>query len=827
MKIFLSSTYIDLVEYRKAAHNALERLGQEVGRMEIFGARNEEAKTVALDQLEKSDLVVGIYAHRYGFIPESSDISITEQEYVYAKNKDKPVLCFVVDEDLVWPPKMIEKDAEKIKKLEDFKVKILKEKVVDFFTTPSDLAMRIATSVHNFLEENKPLIKASSPKIEIGDRSDVKRSSTLPSQPFFFGRDKELSDISIALNPNIRTWGALIYGPGGIGKTELAIRAAYLADPALFEQKIFITAKIRELTPEGEIQRDEFSRDNYLSILNELALELGEDGIPRRAPDERPDTLRLALKGKKALIIIDNLESLSNDDRSRIFQFLRRLPEGNKAIVTSRRRDDADAHIIPLEQLLLGEADKLISELVNRNPRLYKISENESKELFFSTNGNPLLIRWIIGQVGRKGSNIKTVEDAITFMRHAPRENDPLEYVFGDLLLSLTPTEKIVLAAMTHLSESPKPEWIGKITDLSESTVETVWDELVNRSMLVANKKKEMIFLPTLTNQFIQKKLPKEVKETEEKLARYALRTVLEFGARENRLGIINLEEKWPAISASLPYFVRHHHNDLQILCDTLDIFFKFTGRWDEWLWLNQQAELVALANEDYDNAGERAYKVGLIYSYLEKPNEILQYATRAEKHWGIIRTARIDIKGKTLVNHLRGISYKMSGNYEKAIDIITNALDSWKKTNPEGIEVAAVLNTLGEIQIKDGEMANNNEKFVDAERNFTEAIRLAKINNHKEGLANYIGNLADIAIKNHDWQKVESLASDALRFAEELGLQDAIAKENLHLAIAYMNLRHGGHRGLVASRKAVEIYKRLRHKDLPGAEAILREWES
>ena len=62
MKVFLSSTYIDLIEHRKAAHDALERIGQEVGRMEIFGARGEEATNVALDQLDKSVLIVGNYA---------------------------------------------------------------------------------------------------------------------------------------------------------------------------------------------------------------------------------------------------------------------------------------------------------------------------------------------------------------------------------------------------------------------------------------------------------------------------------------------------------------------------------------------------------------------------------------------------------------------------------------------------------------------------------------------------------------------------------------------------------------------------------------------
>ena len=40
MKVFLSSTYDDLVDYRKAAHDTLEQLGLHVVWMESFGARN-------------------------------------------------------------------------------------------------------------------------------------------------------------------------------------------------------------------------------------------------------------------------------------------------------------------------------------------------------------------------------------------------------------------------------------------------------------------------------------------------------------------------------------------------------------------------------------------------------------------------------------------------------------------------------------------------------------------------------------------------------------------------------------------------------------------
>jgi hypothetical protein len=139
---------------------------------------------------------------------------------------------------------------------------------------------------------------------------------------------------------------------------------------------------MRELTPEGEKPLKDFSRDNYFSMLNELALELGEDSIPRLAPDERPDPLRMAMSGKKILIVFDNLETLPEEERVRLFQFLSRLPAGNKAIVTSRRRADVDARIIRLDRLLHNEAMQLVDELAERYPRLRRAAQQERDELY-------------------------------------------------------------------------------------------------------------------------------------------------------------------------------------------------------------------------------------------------------------------------------------------------------------------------------------------------------------------------------------------------------------------------------------------------------------
>jgi hypothetical protein len=76
--------------------------------MEVFGARPLEATTACFEEIADSDVLVGIYAHRYGYVPPGQLASITEQEFDFAREKAKPTFCFVADEEYPWPPKHIE-----------------------------------------------------------------------------------------------------------------------------------------------------------------------------------------------------------------------------------------------------------------------------------------------------------------------------------------------------------------------------------------------------------------------------------------------------------------------------------------------------------------------------------------------------------------------------------------------------------------------------------------------------------------------------------------------------------------------------------------------
>ena len=98
-RIFVSSTFIDLIEHRKAVQDAIRQLGAIDISMENFGARDKRPKDECIRLItEESDIFIGIYAHRYGIIPEGDTISITEAEYNAASSVRLPRLIYLIDE---------------------------------------------------------------------------------------------------------------------------------------------------------------------------------------------------------------------------------------------------------------------------------------------------------------------------------------------------------------------------------------------------------------------------------------------------------------------------------------------------------------------------------------------------------------------------------------------------------------------------------------------------------------------------------------------------------------------------------------------------------
>jgi cold shock CspA family protein len=219
----------------------------------------------------------------------------------------------------------------------------------------------------------------------------------------FFGRGRELKRIKKAI---LGPWPVVsILGDGGIGKTAIALRAAYdlLDDPAAnFEAVVWVTAKATTLTS-GEIQNIGGAIQNSLGMFEAAAIELGaSDGESEDPAEEVLDYLATF----RILLILDNLETVTDQ---RLRDFLLDMPNGSKVLITSRIGLGIE-NPVKLEPLTDDESRSLLRALASiRNVDLLKsLDEPGLNKLVAKLKGHPLYIKWLVAgvQSGKRPSDL-------------------------------------------------------------------------------------------------------------------------------------------------------------------------------------------------------------------------------------------------------------------------------------------------------------------------------------------------------------------------------------------------------------------------------------
>lgn len=152
-RIYVSSTFTDLEEYRKLVSDLLRKMRHEDVAMEYYVAEDRRPLDKCLNDVASCDLYIGIFAWRYGSIPPGKKKSITELEYRKASETGKHCLIFLLHEAALWPTKFVDtgKDGEKIK---TFRKELAKKHQVSFFKSHQELMMDVAAAVHNWENEH-------------------------------------------------------------------------------------------------------------------------------------------------------------------------------------------------------------------------------------------------------------------------------------------------------------------------------------------------------------------------------------------------------------------------------------------------------------------------------------------------------------------------------------------------------------------------------------------------------------------------------------------------------------------------------------------------
>ena len=131
----ISSTAQDLPDYRDQVMDACLRASMFPKMMEHLPALDADAIKASLDLVDEADVYVGLFAHRYGYIPDGHDCSITQMEYERAVERGIPRLIFLMSDDVPVLPKDFDQ-GEAAVKLEALKERLKKERVANFFTSP-------------------------------------------------------------------------------------------------------------------------------------------------------------------------------------------------------------------------------------------------------------------------------------------------------------------------------------------------------------------------------------------------------------------------------------------------------------------------------------------------------------------------------------------------------------------------------------------------------------------------------------------------------------------------------------------------------------------
>ena len=154
MRVYLSSTYIDLKRHRAELGHYLRKSGYEVVMMEEYVARDQLVEFACKGDVTDCDVYIGIFAWRYGYVPSDANpeqLSVTEMEYTAAGKKPMTRLTFLLEETARWPKQLKDVDLTRISGLR----LQLKKHCSGYFATAAQLTAEVQSALRVYENQCK------------------------------------------------------------------------------------------------------------------------------------------------------------------------------------------------------------------------------------------------------------------------------------------------------------------------------------------------------------------------------------------------------------------------------------------------------------------------------------------------------------------------------------------------------------------------------------------------------------------------------------------------------------------------------------------------
>lgn len=422
------------------------------------------------------------------------------------------------------------------------------------------------------------------------------------------GRDAKLRDLQERLSSRNRFHIVTIDGIGGVGKTALAIEAAYRclkdknyesdsASPT-YEAVVFVSFKEKKMTHRGLKVEEKASRDKLREIFRAVAKVLETESIIRTTDLEEQQRRAVeAINNHDTLLILDDLQSITSTEEAQIFNFLGQLLGQTKIIITTRKQR-LGYSAIRLNALDEEDSLKLIkNQAFQRN---IEVSLQDAKELYQCYKGVPLALVLCVGRIA-SGYSIKGLvnKECPSFFEQVSHFcfSDSIEAIRDDPAYSL-------LLAISIFYDHPKIAAALQVAGLHTAPIsiqEDCWVRL--KCLSLVEEFGGRYKMNSLIREYTRAELSKDSCLEDEMTDRW-IGWYIEFSERNGGTDWNNwyipydlLEQEWENILSVLDYCAQlKRYNVVKRLWSSLNHFADLYGHWDDrlyWLsWLIEQSEI-------------------------------------------------------------------------------------------------------------------------------------------------------------------------------------------------------------------------------------------
>ncbi|WP_314505703.1 DUF4062 domain-containing protein [uncultured Microbacterium sp.] len=353
IRVFVSSTLQELADERRAVRGAIERM-QLAPVMFELGARPHPPRDLYRAYLAQSDIFVGIYADSYGWTAPGEEVSGLEDEYNLVPT-GMPKLIY------------LRESAQREPKLQALIGRIRTDDTASYvsFSTPGMLAGRVSADLATLLAER--FGSARSPAT-----APPAAPQRVPA-PYTdaIGRESDVEALlDLLAGDTVRL--VTLAGPGGIGKSRLAIEVAHRAAQAGNRQVSFVL--LEHVTDPAR-------------VVPAIAAELGVQDSGRG--DAAADLARAA-GDRPMLIVLDNFEQVI-DAASHIVRLFTELPLATFLVTSRTRLRVRGEHVFEVAPLGLPDPSRAVhvaSALGSPAVRLFRDRARAANPLFDLTEEN-------------------------------------------------------------------------------------------------------------------------------------------------------------------------------------------------------------------------------------------------------------------------------------------------------------------------------------------------------------------------------------------------------------------------------------------------------